>query len=225
MTSSRRLGGLSGNFSGLGVARHEYEEEDQVLHVYDEVCFEPNLVEEAISPDRVISESAPNLSEYESNRDVEGLYGYSVFSGVPPPVGPPRYLRQLPAPSLQSVSLNPSPSMQHGVVGTGHGRGDAGSVVSGRKPPMYERSKSSSVLFLGEREMPITRDRYSKSPKRDKALSLDEPSNLPKSGAPQPKDRVRSRNKNMLRLPVNNHLIAAPVVKPRIGRSESIKIR
>lgn len=220
MSSARGIGGggggLSGGVSGLSFVNREYEE-DQVLHVYDEVCFEPLLVEESMSPDRVISESVPNLSGYESNRDLEEPYGYSVFCGVPPPVGPPRYLRKLPAPSLQSVSLNPSPSMQHGADGNG--------IISGRKPPMYERSKSSSVLFLDEREMPITRDRYSRSPRRDKAVSLDDPSKMPRGRTPLARDRVRGRNKNMLRLPVNNQLVVAPVAKPRVGRSESVKIR
>lgn len=206
----------------------EYDENDEVLHVYDEVCFEPQLVDEAMSPDRVISESVPNLSEYENSRVVdEGPYSYSVFRGVPPPVGPPRYLRQLPPPSMHSVSLNPSPSMQSGVgsgIGNGAGGGGGGTVF-GRKPPMYERSKSSTVLFMGEREMPITRDRYSRSSKRDKALSLDDPSKMSKEGVPMVRERVRDRNKNMLRLKINNKLGVAPLAKQRVGRSDSIKVR
>lgn len=223
VTSNRGDGRFSGAVNGLNFARCDYDDEDQVLHVYDEVCFEPHLIDEAISPDRVVSESVPNLSEYENNRESEGPYGYSVFRGVPIPVGPPKYLRRLPAPSLQTVSLNPSPSMQHDVGGIGGGEREE--TVSGRKPPMYERSKSSSVLFLGEREMPITRDRYSRSPKRDKALSLDDPSKMSKGEAPPIRDRVRNRNKNMLRLPVNNNLVVTPVVKPRLGRGDSIKVR
>lgn len=34
------------------------------------------------------------------------------------------------------------------------------------KPPIYEKAKSSSVLFLSEREMPITRKRESRQPTR-----------------------------------------------------------
>lgn len=210
--------------SVLNLANREYKN-DHALHVYDEVCFEPQLIEEAMSPDRGISESVPNLSEYESKRDLEGPYGYSVFRVVPPSIGPTaRCLRQLPAPSLQSVSLNPSPAMQLKVGGIYRGNNDEG-IASKRKPPMYERSKSSSVVFMDEREMPITRDRYSRSPKRDKALSLDDPTKMPKIGTPIGRESARVRNKNLLRLPINNYLVEAPVVKPRLGRTESIKVR
>lgn len=65
------------------------------------------------------------------------------------------------------------------------------------KPPIYEKTKSNSTLFLGEREMPITRERYSKS-KYLVNLNEAKPNNVSSI------DKATKLKVNVLMLPNNN---------------------
>lgn len=154
--------------------RHLVDDCDAVdyvdVHVYDEVedsndddevdaddnDHDGGEVDAAAHAER-ISESVPNLSEY-SNRPANRH-------------GP----GQRPTTDNATGRFVRSSAMRAGRL---REKSAPRTTVTSKPPPFADRPKSSSAvqLLLAEREMPITRERYSRSPRRaasNKAASFD----------------------------------------------------
>lgn len=147
-------------------------------HVYDEVVDsnedddDVDDVNEKIAAGAQaerISESVPNLSEYSNRQSThvaqrptqENAGGHFVRSSA-----------------MRAVRLREKSAPRIGGAHGGQRGRDSVVMVTSKPPPFADRSKSSSAvqLLLSEREMPITRERYSRSPRRgvnNKAMSFD----------------------------------------------------
>lgn len=152
----RRTRGVCGGGGTVSV------EDAHDVHVYDEVGDSNDDEDEDALTDR-ISESVPNLSDYEVVRR--------------PAAGNSNFVRSS---AMRAVTMREKSVPRTTAGGRSGGGGGLMMMVTSKPPPFADRSKSSSaVLLLPEREMPITRERYSRSPRRsaaNKTMSFDESS-------------------------------------------------
>lgn len=136
-----------------------------------------------------ISESVPNLSDNRFGAIVDGCK------------------RNLGSVLSRNVVPQRSPDGSFVEPGNRNVASDTKNVIKllTNKPPIYEKTKSSSVLFLSEREMPITRKRESRQPARVLTTSAQgwDGKKAEAAGSGSGVDSGRPNGKlNMLRLPI-----------------------